>query len=154
MQTKSSKSKANSTKLIDIPPLITVWLQAGVLPGQLRRQRLLKFALDYRITSAHFREADGDVLNVRTKAWTRKQKRANGNRLVRRCGAASTALISLRSPVRFALQPCRMRDGHLPTLLPSSFLVFHTNDFSPAGLAQSDNQLFPKQLSSWMPRRL
>jgi len=32
-----------------------------------------------------------------------------------------------------------MRDGHLLTLLSSSFLVFHTNDFSPAGAAQSDN---------------
>jgi hypothetical protein len=34
-----------------------------------------------------------------------------------------------------------MRDGHPLTLLSSSFLVFHTNDFSPARAAQSDNQL-------------
>jgi hypothetical protein len=32
-RSKANKAAANSTKLIDFPPLITVWLQVRVLPG-------------------------------------------------------------------------------------------------------------------------
>jgi hypothetical protein len=52
-RSKSNKNAAKSTKLIDILPLITVWLQVRVLPGPPR------FALSFGLGVAQPRGAEG-----------------------------------------------------------------------------------------------
>jgi hypothetical protein len=57
MRTKSNKSKANSTKLIDIPSLITVWLQVrGPLEHQSNQRIVERAAWITAPDTSQFRE--------------------------------------------------------------------------------------------------
>jgi hypothetical protein len=83
-RTKSNENTAKSTKLIDILPLITVWLQVRVLPGQPAFARFASFGLASR---CHKRPAKP------AKAVTPKPAGR------RRTGAASSARQAIgRSP--------------------------------------------------------
>jgi hypothetical protein len=100
MPSNAIENAAKSTKLIDIPPLITVWLQVRVLPGPPAFARFASFG---QASPHHKREAK------HAKAAAPEPRRAKAGHAPASCGSSSHPTITAsrwpRSEPKYRKQP-------------------------------------------------